>query len=98
MSGQVFYASRDSFTWPNGALGYRPGGPFDCLGPFAKVLNCPVHGTALRKAAYATGYADTAFSIPAVCYIGGIRVKGYFTEDESMGGIVFRPLVGKTHI
>lgn len=46
--GQKFYASADSFTWPNGAVGYRPGGPFDCLGPFARVTNCPIDGTDLR--------------------------------------------------
>ncbi len=25
MGLQRFYASRDAFTWPNGAVGYRPG-------------------------------------------------------------------------
>lgn len=77
---QVFYASpKDTFTWPNGAVGYRPGGPFDCLGPYAKVKNCPIHGTTLRLTCYATGYADTYFSIPAVTRHKGKRVKGYFT-------------------
>lgn len=34
---QRFRASDDTFTWPNGAVGYRPAGSWDCLGPFAKV-------------------------------------------------------------
>lgn len=78
---QTFIA-REPFTFANGAVGYRPGGPFDCLGPFAKVLDCPIYGTSIRRACYATGYADTYFSIPAVCKVNGKRVKGYLTTDS----------------
>lgn len=90
MSMQKFYASRDTFTWPNGAVGHRPGGPFDCLGPYAKVRNCPVAGTSLRLTCYATGYADTAFSVPAATQYRGKYIGGYFAHD-SEGHVEFRP-------
>jgi hypothetical protein len=87
---QVFYASQtDTFTWPNNAIGHRPGGPMDCLGPFAKVRNCPVAGTTRRVTAYASGYANTYFSIPANCKINGQYVRGYFTTD-AVDGVEFR--------
>lgn len=88
--GQKFYASpRDTLTHPNGAIGHRPGGPFDCLGPFAKVRNCPIEGTTLRLTCYATGYANTYFSVPACTRHRGRHISGYFTHDD--GGTVFRP-------
>ena len=96
MAGQRFYASSDSFTWPNGAVGYRPGGPFDCLGPFAKVTNCPIHGSTLRRTAYATAYADTYFSVPARMQIAGKTIKGYLTTEDS--GVVFRVLDSHKHL
>lgn len=83
MAGQRFFASpHDTMTWPNGAVGYRPGGPFDCLGPFAKVKNCPIGNTDLRRTCYAVGYADTYFSVPATTSIFGVKVAGYLTTDE----------------
>ena len=92
MSMQKFYANpHDSFTWPNGAIGYRSGGSFDCLGPYAKVRDCPIAGTARRATCYATGYADTYFSIPAATRIGGRYVAGYFAEDAD-GAIEFRTM------
>jgi hypothetical protein len=87
---QKFYASSDTFTWPNGAIGHRPGGPFDCLGPYAKVKNCPIAGTNLRLTCYATGYADTYFSIPADTRHKGKRIVGYFCLED--GNIEFRPM------
>jgi hypothetical protein len=91
--GQKFYADpRASFTWPNGATGYRPtSGPFDCLGPYAKVTDCPIAGTDLRRTCYATGYADTFFSVPACTRINGRHVAGYFTTRDD-GGIEFRAM------
>lgn len=81
---QKFYADpRHSFTWPNGAVGYRPTGTFDCLGPYAKVQNCPVDGTELRLTCYATGHADTFFSIPACTRRRGKHIGGYLTVDDS---------------
>lgn len=85
------FAARESFVNANGAIGWRPGGPFDCLGPYAKVQNCPIEGTALRRTAYATGYADTFFSIPAVTRVKGKRITGYFTDQGE--GTVFVPHV-----
>lgn len=84
------FIAREKFTFPNGAVGWRPGGPFDCLGPWAKVNNCPIHGTELRRTAYATGYADTYFSIPAVTRYKGRRITGYLTTNSD-GGAEFRP-------
>ena len=90
------FIAREPFTFPNGAIGWRPGGPFDCLGPYAKVQNCPIHGTTLRRTCYASGYADTYFSVPANTTIKGHYVKGYFTfEDNS---IVFRVLDAYKHL
>ena len=81
----------------NGAIGFGPGGPIDCLGPFAKVKNCPIHGTDLRATAYATGYADTWFSIPAYTRVRGKYIGGYFTFEDYQTNegwdrvVVFRP-------
>jgi hypothetical protein len=93
---QKFYADpTHTFRWPNGAVGFRPGMPFDCLGPYAKVRNCPIAGTSgpdgkpLRLTAYATGYADTHFSVPACTRYKGRHIGGYFTGLEA--GIVFQP-------
>ena len=91
MSNQRFYANPAlSFAFSNGAVGYRPSGSFDTLGPYAKVQNCPVAGTDLRLTCYATGYADTFFSVPACTQYGRKYVHGYFVMDE--GAIEFRPM------
>lgn len=86
---QKFYASADTMTFENGAVGHRPGGPMDCLGPYAKVRNCPVEGTSLRLTCYATGYADTFFSVPACTQYRGKYIGGFFSVDSS--GIQFKP-------
>ena len=87
------FIAREPFTFSNGAIGWRPGGPFDCLGPYAKVERCPIHGTDLQRTCYATGYADTWFSVPAVCKVRGKRVTGYLSVYD--GAISFRPYVGQ---
>lgn len=88
--GQQFYANpNDSFTWNNGAIGYGSGGSFDCLGPFAKVKNCPVEGTDKRYTCYASGYPDTMWTVPACTVIKRKYVKGYFKSED--GNIVFVP-------
>ncbi len=80
MSAQKFYVHpTDTLTFPNGAIGHRTGAPFDCLGPFAKVRNCPIAGTSLRLTCYATGYADTYFSVPACTRYKGKYISGYFS-------------------
>ena len=89
---QTFIA-RERYEFDNGAIGWRPGGPFDCLGPFAKVQNCPIVGTTLRRTCYATGYADTYFSVPADTRIKGKRITGYLTMED--GGCTFRPHTGQ---
>ena len=90
MSGQRFRAS-EPYEFSNGATGWRPGGPFDCLGPFAKVERCPVAGTEpeLYRTVYATGYADTYFSVPARCQIKGMLVRGFLTVDDD--AVMFHP-------
>ena len=98
--GQIFYASpSDAFVWPNGATGYRPGGPMDCLGPYAKVKNCPVivgDREVTRLTCYATGYADTFFSIPACTRHKGKHVRGYFASDDA--GLTFRVMDSSKHL
>lgn len=84
------FIAREKHEFSNGAIGFRPGGPFDCLGPYAKVLNCPIEGTELRRACYATGYADTYFSIPACTRYKGKYISGYLTQDGN-GGCSFVP-------
>ena len=97
MSTQRFYASpKDTFTWPNGAVGHSPGSQLAGLGPYAKVRNCPVLVGAAAQVVhyltcYATGYADSFYSIPAATRYQGKHVAGYFTQDEEYGGIVFCP-------
>lgn len=65
----------------------------DCLGPYAKVHNCPilVDGKEVdRLTCYATDYADSAFSIPACTRKRGKHIRGYFSLEDS--GIEFRVL------
>ena len=90
MSVQKFYADPNySVKFPNGAIGYRATSlTFDCLGPYAKVTNCPIAGSDMRRTCYATGYADTYFSVPACTRIKGKYVAGYFSLDD--GAIEFR--------
>lgn len=90
MTLQKFIAS-EPFDFPNGARGWRPGGPMDCLGPYAKVQNCPIiiDGVEVgRRTCYATGYADTFFSVPACTRWKGKYVGGFFVNDEK--GVTFR--------
>ena len=98
--GQVFRASpTGTFTSPNGAIGHRIGGGFDCLGPYAKVRNCPVMVGGLevaRLTCYATGYADTAFSVPACTRSKGKHVRGYFTWGDA--GTEFRVMDAHKHL
>ena len=84
------FIARERFDFTNGAIGWRPGGPFDCLGPYAKVQNCPIDGTELRMTCYATGYANTFFSVPACTRRRGKYVRGFFTMRD--GACVFVPM------
>jgi hypothetical protein len=85
------FIARERFEFANGAVGWRPGGPFDCLGPYAKVENCPIMVGDVevgRRTAYASGYGDTFFSIPANTRWKGKYIVGYFTAED--GGCQFR--------
>ena len=92
MGLQRFYADRKhTQVFDNGAIGYRSGMPFDCLGPYARVENCPVlvNGVEVaRLTCYASGYADTFFSVPAATSVRKQYVGGYFSADD--GGPEFR--------
>lgn len=82
------FIAREKRTNPNGAIQWAPGGPMDCVGPWAKVQNCPVVVGAFgdkevhRLTCYATGYANTAFSVPACTRYKGKYIAGYFTMTE----------------
>jgi hypothetical protein len=97
---QKFYASpTDRLQCANGAIGHRPGTTYDCLGPYAKVANCPIEVDGVivaRLTCYATGYADTYFSVPACTRTKGKHVRGYFTQDDD--GIVFRVVDSHKHL
>lgn len=84
MGMQKFWTPlRPTIKWPNGAVGYAPGGMMDCIGPFAKVKNCPVDAhPGVRVTAFATDYADTWFSVPAVCSWKGKPVHGFFKMED----------------
>jgi hypothetical protein len=84
------FLAREPHTFSNGAVGWRPGGPMQSIGPFAKVEHCPIEGTDLKRTAYATGYADTFFSIPACTRVRGRYIGGFFMVDSD-GGIIFCP-------
>lgn len=90
------FIAREPFTFANGVVGYRPGGPFDCLGPYAKVINCPIEGTDIKRTVYATRYADTFFSVPAACTYKGKTIRGYLTLDD--GAIKFCVLNSHAHL
>lgn len=79
---QPFYANPLLIqTFPSGAIGYRPCMPYDPLGPYAKVKNCRVNGLDRRYTCYATGFADTYFTVPACTRIKGHYIKGFFTLE-----------------
>lgn len=91
--GQKFYADpKTRFTFPNGAVGYSPSVTGDTLGPFAKVENCPIAGTHLRRTCYATAHHDSYFSVPACTRIDGRHIAGFFSTASGgagEGGILF---------
>jgi hypothetical protein len=62
----------------------------DALGPFAKVTGCTVEGTDRRVTAYASGLADSYFSIPACTRVRGKYVGGYLTVSSD-GAVTFVP-------
>jgi len=57
----------------------------------AGVRNCPVnnapeaYGPDLRRTVYATGMADTFFSIPAACKIKGKTCRGFLSFENDRG-------------
>ena len=83
MSKQKYIASDLLITWTNGAKGYGYRHPMDCLGPYAIVRNCPVDGMPGKTCtAYAQGYPDTAWTVPAAARINGYDTMGYFATGD----------------
>lgn len=79
------FIAREKHEFANGAIGWRPGGPFDCVGPYAKVQNCPVmlDGVEiLRRTCYATSPARDFFSVPACTKVLQIHIGGFFTTGD----------------
>jgi hypothetical protein len=91
------FQANERYEFKNGAIGWRPGGAFDCLGPFAKVQNCPIYGTDLRLTCYATGYADTLWATPAYTRRKRKYIKGFFSDDGD-GGCVFHIMDSHKHL
>lgn len=94
-AAQRFYANPATrFVWTNGAIGLAPGGTMDCLGHFAKVHNCPIDGLPdnVRYTCYATGYADTYFSVPACTRIKSRYISGFFITTDDAKGVIFVPM------
>lgn len=87
---QKFYATTQ-YEFSNGAIGWKNSSPMDCLGPFAKVKNCPIDKTEIRLTCYATGLADTCFSIPACTRYRGKYVSGFFTMGDEDNSVIFIP-------
>ena len=59
----------------------------------AKIDNCRLESLAgdMRRTVYITGEPDTFFSQPAVCKLGGCRVRGYVTiAEDNSHNLVFR--------
>lgn len=83
---QKYYADKKT-TQADGAVVHHN----SHFGLLARVDNCRLENLAgdMRRTVYATGDADTAFSIPAVCKLMGTRVRGYLTSDDA-GNVVFR--------
>ena len=79
----MLYADRsNTFTYPDGAIGYRTFGPFGTWARLSGVL-C---SDGKRRTVYCRGYADTFFSIPAFVTLrkDGKRytVAGYATFEN----------------
>jgi hypothetical protein len=87
--GMQKYRADVSETQKDGAIVWSAqwfGGP-----SMARINNCRWESIAgdVRRTVYIRGEADTAFSIPAVCFYYGACVRGYVTGDGE-GNTVFR--------
>ena len=82
---QKYYANH-SAQQPDGAIVWRA-----WHGTVACITDCRIESLVgdMRRKVYATGEADTFFSVPAVCKIAGRRVCGYITGDDD-GNLIFR--------
>lgn len=76
-----------ALTHPNGSVAFFSPMPFRSL---AVVRNCPVGRTPdgapdnrPRRSCRITGEPDTFFSVPAVCSIGGRKVRGFITTEST---------------
>lgn len=63
----------------------------------AKIENCQIHQSDIRRTVYITGEPDTYFSQPAACRMKGKTAKGYITGDDS-GALIFHPMDSAKHL
>ena len=62
----------------------------------AKIANCRMDGSDLRRMVYVTGEPDTWFSQPAACKVKGETVRGYLTGDDA--GMIFHAMDAHCHL
>jgi hypothetical protein len=57
----------------------------------AAIENCRLEALQgdMRRTVEITGEADSFFSIPAKCSLGGKTIRGYVTQDDA-GNLIFR--------
>ena len=83
------YRSDESHKQPDGATVWYAkwmGGP-----TLAKIENCRLANLVgdMRRTVSVIGEPSTWFSVPAICSIAGVKVRGYVTGDDE-GNLVFR--------
>ena len=85
------YRADRSETQPDGAVKWYSewmGGP-----TLARINNCRIDETDLRRAVYITGEPDTWFSVPAATRVHGRYIRGYVTGESDTGdNLVFRAM------
>ena len=85
------YRADYSAPQPDGAVRWYArwmGGP-----SLAKIQNCRIDGTDLRRTVYVTGEPDTWFSQPAATRVKGRYVAGYVTgEGDTSNNLIFRAM------
>lgn len=62
----------------------------------AKIENCRIHESELRRMVYITSEPCTFFSQPAACKVKGKTVRGYITSDDS--GMIFHAMDSHKHL
>ena len=91
------YRADRSEPQPDGAVLWYAvwwGGP-----TLARINNCRIEGTDLRRAVYITGEPDTWFTTPAATRVHGHYVRGYVTGESDTGeNLVFHAMDSHKHL